>query len=237
MLTEKKSQEFLDADYITSFENLLSNLSTDFPSSWNAITLKKDDKLTIEDVEFNEDGKPSFRFSLAISTDLKFSLFVRDLQISPSRIKHITDKNKIERHTDVQNILAFLNSYAGNAPNILDPVEDCIQKLSRLSSQALKDDEQLSQKIDFIIEQLSLAVMPVYSRKYSTKLLWNCLTWMKIGPATYKQILSDGMMTLPSLSCLRRLSGAYHLETGGLNKDVKNVYLFSTEHYILTKLH
>jgi hypothetical protein len=179
--------------------------------------LKKDDKLIIEDVEFDEDGKPSFRFSLAISTDLKFKLFVCDSQILPSTIKHITNKNQIERHTDITNILAFLNSYAGNTQNILDPVEDGIKKLSKLSNEALKDDEQLTQKIDFIIEQLSLAIVPVHSRKYSTKLLWNCLTWMKTGPATYKQMLSDGMMTLPSLSCLRRLSGAYHLETGWLN--------------------
>ena len=213
---EKKAQDFLDADNVSDFKSLVQKLPVAFPSSWNIVTLKMEDKVIIEGAEFDEDGMPSLKFSITINAGLDFSLFVNSTSISASKVKHITENSKITRFSDVDNILAFLNSYSCQEPDPKDVVEECIKKLSRLSKQTVVNDDVLSQKLDFISEQLSLALMPVNARKYSSKLLWHCLTWMKTGPAIYKLLLSDGFLTLPSLSRLHRLSSAFHLETGNI---------------------
>jgi len=108
--TEDRSREFLSSDDVSDFHSLVENLPTEFPPSWNVITLKKNDRVLIEDVEFDEDGKPKFRFSMAVHADLSFSLHRDDSLICPTRVKHITEGGKIKRHSDVSNILAFLNS-------------------------------------------------------------------------------------------------------------------------------
>lgn len=218
-LTEQQSKNFLDADKVIDFKSLLSSLPEEFPSSWNAIILKKEDKLIIEDVDFDEDGKPVFRYSIAISSTLEFALFSNDCSVSPDRVKHILKSEKIERHSDVLNILAFLNCYSVQTPTLSDTVKDCTSKLSKVLKQTVEPEDSLTQKLEFIVEQLSLAVSPVQSRKYSSKLLWKCLSWQKTSPALYKLILSEGQLSLPSVSRLHRLGSAYHLETGSLFSD------------------
>ena len=210
---EAKSQSFLDSDVVTDFASLMKNLPTEFPSSWGAITLKRDDELVIEEVAFSEDGKPHFRYSLKVDASLSFRMTSNDITVSPSKIRHINSSGLIERHSDVSNILAFLNSSSDKNPKCDDAIEDCITKLSKVSASAHADDP-LRRKLDFVIEQLSLIATPKTSRRYSAKLQWKSLTWMKTGPALYKQLLSDGLMTLPSLTRLQRLSSAYRLETG-----------------------
>jgi len=211
---EKKGQDFLKADNVRDFQTLMEKFPFEFPCSWNIVTLKMPDKFVIDGAEFNEDGRPSFKYSLTIHANLDFSLFTSNSSIPASKVKHITETYRIQRFSDVENILAFLNSYSCQEPDAKDVIEECVNRLSRLAKKTVVKDESLSQKLEFISEQLSLALMPANSRRYSTKLLWHCLTWMKTGPAVYKVLLSDGFLTLPSLSRLHRLSSAFSLETG-----------------------
>lgn len=212
---DKKAEEFLKADTVSDFQSLMQNFSSlVFQSSWNIVTLKLQDKVVIEGADFDEDGLPSLRFSLTIHSGLDFSLFVGKAAIPASKVKSIAETCRIERLSDVENILAFLNAYSSQEPDPKDVVEDCITKLSRLAKQTVVKDDVLSQKLEFLGEQLSLALMPANSRRYSSKLLWHCLTWMKTGPALYKLMLSEGLFTLPSTSRLHRLSSAFSLETG-----------------------
>ena len=211
---EKKSQEFLDADCVEDFQSFLQKLPSEFPSSWNIITLKKEDQVVIEGVEFNEEGMPSIKFSITINSSLDFTLFTCNASVSASKVKHITENSRIKRYSDVQNILAFLSAFSRQQPDTKDVVEECVAKLSSLLKQTVIKDDSLSLKLEFITEQLALAAMPANTRRYSSKLLWHCLTWMKTSPAVYKLLLSDGFFTLPSPSRLHRLSAAFHLESG-----------------------
>jgi hypothetical protein len=181
-VAENKAQEFLNLDIVSSFENLLNNLPEEFPTSWNVITLKRQNKLVLEDVSFDEDGKPTLKYSLTVVENLSFIIFANDSNLPLSRVKHITRECKIERHSDILNILAFLNSYADQDLDPSDTIQECIEKLTTVSKTCQDSNEGLCQKLDFIIEQLRLSVRSPQSRRYSSSLVWTSMTWMKTSP-------------------------------------------------------
>ena len=60
-------------------------------------------------------------------------------------------------------------------------------------------------RISFLIEQLSLLYKAPTRRRYSSSLLAMTALLQRISPACYKQMQSDGFLTLPSVDHLRRL--------------------------------
>jgi hypothetical protein len=211
---ESEAELFLGLDSVESFEELSDKLPTQFPPSWSVTTLKDEDKIVLEDLTVDEDGKPTLKFSLTILKSLEFVLSSKDVIVPTSKVKHITLNKKIQRHSDVLNILAFLNSFSDGQPNVQDVINYCISKLSDAGKEVQTENSSLSTKIEFLIEQLKLSIVPPGGRRYSARLLWTAITWMKTGPAVYRLLLADGSLTLPTFSHLHRLSNAYTLETG-----------------------
>ena len=211
---ESEAARFLALDAVESFEELAENLPSQFPPSWSVTTLKDEEKLVLEDLTVDEDGKPTLKFSLTIFKSLEFVLSSKDVIVPTSKVKHITSNKKIQRHSDVMNILAFLNSFSDGEPNVQDVIEYCISKLSAASKEVETENDDLSSKLEFLIEQLRLSIALPSGRRYSARLLWTATTWMKTGPAVYRLLLADGSLTLPTFSHLYRLSNAYSLETG-----------------------
>ena len=211
---EREAEEFLESDKTASLEELISQLPKDFPSAWNITTSRGQESLLLEEVAFDVDGKPFFKFSLTISQDLSFVMFIGDVRVSFARVKHITKEQKITRHSDVENILAFLNHLSEEAPAKVDVIQDCVRKLEMLAQTNDGADAQFIEKISFISEQLKLSTSSNRSLKYSANLTLTAMTWQKTSPALYRVLKSDGRLSLPSVSYLRRLSSAYHLESG-----------------------
>ena len=211
---DREAEEFLDSDKTASLDELISRLPKDFPSSWNITTTRGHGSVFLEEVAFDDDGKPFFKFGLTISQDLSFVMFVGDVQVSLAKVKHITKEPKINRHSDVENILAVLNHLSDEAPAKLDIVDDCVRKLEKLAQVSQSTDAQFSEKISFISEQLKLSASSNRALKYSANLTLTAMMWQKTSPALYRVLKSDGRLSLPSVSYLRRLSSAYHLESG-----------------------
>ena len=40
------------------------------------------------------------------------------------------------------------------------------------------------------------------------------MTWQKTSPSLYSMMLEDGLLSLPSISYLKQLSGAFSIESG-----------------------
>jgi len=211
---EEEAEFFLAQDNVENFEQLSTNLPEDFPPSWNVITLKNDEKIFLDEVSFNEDGKPTFRFSLSVNTNLELCLFSKDISVPVSKISHITGNGRISRHSDIVNILAFLNSYSEMPPEPEDVINSCLLKLNGLSENVFEGDENLLKKITFIVEQLKLVNENPHKRRYSTNFLWTAITWLKTSPVLYKLLIQEGYLTLPSISYLKQLSGAFSLHSG-----------------------
>jgi len=210
---EAEGDQFLRSDKITSFEELASHPFSDFPSSWNVITQKKQDHLLFEEISFNEDGVPRFKFSFNVDVQLKVKLFANNLVVPTKKISHIIKTGAIQRISDIWNICAFLNDYAEVSPAGQDIIKDCVSKLEKvLENDDLEEID--SGKLSFLIEQLKLLKGSSPSHRYSTSFLWTAITWQKTSPALYKLLKEDGLFTLPSASYLKQLSNAFSLESG-----------------------
>jgi hypothetical protein len=208
-----ETNSFILLDQVSSFQELLEKLPSEFPPSWTVITLKRSNSLFLEEISINDGGKATFRFCLSIEETLQFSMHSHDMQIPSSKVHHIAPKGKIERSSDIMNILAFLNSFSATDPQPEDVIEHCIRRLKYVLESSSEISDSLSKKLTFLVEQMNLA-NKINFRRYSTPFLWSALTWQKTSPALYSLIQDEGFISLPSTSHLKNLSGAFSLESG-----------------------
>ena len=209
----EEAENFLDADRISTFEDLKTLKAASFPSSWNVISHEGSDRIIFDEILLNEDGRPTFKFSLTVQLNLQVVMFTRNISVPIKRILHICKSGKIERLSDVTNILAFLNSFADSP----QPVEDTLHNYTSRLEEILESSEiseTLSLKLLFLMEQLKLLKGSPQSNRYSTSFLWTALTWQKTSPALYKLMREDGLLTLPCPSYLKQISSSFCLESG-----------------------
>ena len=210
---EAETCHFLQADQISTLNSLRALRSSDFPTSWNVITHQSTDTILFEEISFDEDGMPGFKFSVTVESDLQATIFARGLKLPLKKISHIVRNGKVERISDVSNICAFLNSYADTSPAADDIIASCVAKLELVLQE--NDAEEVSiPKLNFLTEQLRLLKGSSQSNRFSTSFLWAAITWQKTSPALYKLLREDGLMTLPSISYLKQLSSSFSLASG-----------------------
>ena len=71
---------------------------------------------------------------------------------------------------------------------------------------------QEEKKLGFLKEQLFLLSKPIQGRRYSPSLLGLSIMWNQSSACLYKQILADGVLTLPSMKHIRRLTSALSVD-------------------------
>ena len=74
---------------------------------------------------------------------------------------------------------------------------------------------------NFIVEQLTLAFKSLNGRRYSPSLLAMSALLQRMSPTSYKQMYSDGFLTLPSPHHVRRLCSAFDIDTMSLSDSTK----------------
>ena len=67
-------------------------------------------------------------------------------------------------------------------------------------------------KVEFIIEQLQLLLCHPNGRRFTPSMQAMTVMWQNVSPGCYKQILEDGVLTLPSVRHLRRLTSSLNVE-------------------------
>lgn len=121
--------------------------------------------------------------------------------------------------SEVLNIMAFLNGGGG------DNDSSTLQFLTlQLADEATKTElpEEQRDKILFLIEQLNLSFIPKpCNRRYSPSLLATAAIWMTSSPATYKLLLKDNVLSLPSIRHLKSLTQPLAVNVG-LSQDSVN---------------
>ena len=75
-------------------------------------------------------------------------------------------------------------------------------------------DERISGKLLLLVEQLRLASISPYGRRYSLSLLAYALIWENSSPSLYKQMLKQYVLSLPSIRHLHSLSKTFCMDTG-----------------------
>ena len=119
----------------------------------------------------------------------------------------------------VIHILEYLHKLTGNEIPSKVKVDNVIEEINKLN-------QDHNKKILFIIDQLRLVLIDEpRQRRYSADLLAMACTWSSVSPALYRQIISDGVLTLPCPKYARRISNGIEVESSFTVSDSTVAYL------------
>ena len=132
---------------------------------------------------------PKIQYSIKVASDLTVTVYRQGVQVKRSLVLEIASTNlntctSLNKHLEAQPVQDITRG---------DILEDVIEKM--------KDPKfEENVKIDFIVEQLTLAFKSPNGRRYS--LLAMSALLQRMSPTSYKQMYSDGFLTLPSPSLM-----------------------------------
>ena len=209
---ELAHQNFLEADVVTSLEDLEERLKVEKDLSKDIQMLKGDNKLTLYSLAENDLGRPFVKYSLVVKEDLQFSMFCGEVKMPQSKVAHLCSKNAVKSFEGFLNILSNLRISSNE--NIAPP-RDIIEHCFSLLNDAIPElEEEIAPKISFAAEQLKLALKSSRGRRYSPTLLTTCVLWKMTSPALYKQIDKEGVLSIPSPKYIDKLAKPFKPETG-----------------------
>ena len=151
--------------------------------------------------------KPFVKYSLIITSDLRFQCHYHDIRLPFSRFNEIGVKSrKISLFSEIVQILEYLENINNEKPQ--EDVTFFIEKLKQIEC----DDQSTIRKF-FLVEQLELAFMHIQHRRYYSDLLSMCALWENT-PTALNQVREEGILTLPSTRYINKLTPALSMDTG-----------------------
>lgn len=160
---------------------------------------------------------PSITASISVEKTLDFSVYHRGIHLDNSSLKMMQFCSQINRFSDLLNLMAFLNSCESESSSKLNYIIELLEEY-------IENDDINSltkSKCTFILEQLSLMNKSPNSRRFSNGLLINSILWHSHSSACYNSILNSGLMTLPSLSTIKRLNSFLQLDDSNIKSYLK----------------
>ncbi|CAB4056593.1 unnamed protein product [Lepeophtheirus salmonis] len=152
-------------------------------------------------------GIPELLYGLQVRSDFSFNMFFHGNPVFRSEIRHICGSETIQRFSDVTNILAFLKNKSGisHQSNIL---------MAKELLESITEEEGLdyNDHISFTIEQLQLHLSPLKGQRTSSRLLAIASLWQNTSPPLYNQLCASGVIILPSIKYLKKLSSAFNID-------------------------
>ena len=155
----------------------------------------------------SEDGKPAIKYCLKISESLHFEMWCQGKKFYKKYFPdpEISTSQYLNSCNSLIKILNFLReNFVGCAEDVKTEKDLLNEIVDQLHNEKLCDNR----KISFLTEQLSLVFIKPNARRYSSSLLAMAFMWQSISPALYRQVDSDGVLTLPSVKHVRALTSA-----------------------------
>ena len=111
-------------------------------------------------------------------------------------------------------MLVFVRAQSENIPEQWFQIDALVDSLAVAIDEKSSLDERITGKLLFLIEQLRLATISPYRRRYSPSLLACIFVWESSSPSLYKQILKENVLSVPSIRHLHSLSKTFCMDTG-----------------------
>ncbi len=206
----EKVKQMLEKDKVTSFEELKNRIKDiDLPD--NVHVISKDKSVLFICFKDGTDSEPmKIQYYLEVEETLEFNMAVGTCKISPNRVSHINNSDKVKTFSAMSEILFFLQTAEDTkGKKFLHVISETLQ----VEAETM-EDPILKRKVLFLAEQLFLALSQKFARKYSSDLLAAAVLWKTTSTALYKQLLREDCLTLPSLSLLSKLSKSVTTDTG-----------------------
>lgn len=210
---ENEYQLFLEREIVFSLVDVLDKLDLSHLPEGVSI-IRKTHCVIFMYIEELGGGQINVMFQLTVYQDLSFSMEVQNTTCPSSIIASVTREEHIRYLWEIPNILAVLKNAGENfyedGNSLKQVIVDFQNKVARLTIQ----DNETEKKIGFLLEQLSLAIQSKHSRKYSSDILACGSMWKATSPALYNQILREGLLTLPTVSWLKKLTESMPMSFG-----------------------
>ena len=144
---------------------------------------------------------------------MSFSLWQGNVRLPFQDVSHLVAFEKVSTCSEVLNILSVLKNRCEGGLSVANAIDFCIDLLEScikidVEDEALEDEaldngkinkEELNKvKLQFVVEQLSLLSKRVHQRRYSPKFLATCALWENTSPNLYRQMVEEGIISLPS---------------------------------------
>ncbi|XP_059098007.1 uncharacterized protein LOC131892234 [Tigriopus californicus] len=215
----EQTQTFFKAHNIECFEEILDKLAREILPQGVVTLFKNDEELILGKVVRDHEGTPEIQFSIVIQQDLSFQLFNGRSSLSLNAVKHIQVGNQIKNVNVLVNILAFMKSMSEKDNYDHDQIHALLNQLKNEINK--NNEDSCLQKQLFALEQLQLAPKSTKQKRYSPGLTALAVLWFKTSPCLYKQLRNEGILSLPSIKHVQRLSRALRVESGVSDATVK----------------
>ena len=232
-------EAFEEGDMINSLDDLKDYFRTSSNSSFILIDEMSSEKLVF--VKFNQELPPQVVKSVIVFQDLSFKAFGGSHELKSSVYETAMQfSKKIVRFSDFLNLLVYVGNHVSEDTPLFEALEILHSHIESANISSVK-----AQKLMFLCEQLEFLCNP--NKSFSTNLLTLGILWKAHSTSCYKTILSDNVLTLPSLRTLRRISQNFsHLESDtlrylslrveSLNSYERSVILMFDEIYVYQSL-
>ena len=207
--TSASRQKHVDEhqDKVKTLEELFEKIVKNSDLDKYVTIVQKENKLMFMGFSLNNIDQLITEYCVVIYNDLSFNLWLKDVCVNEKGLGLWKD-GKVTCCNNVISFISMLKSMCSNS--VVGIVEFCVHLLEGL----LIDDESKARKFSFICEHLRLCSTPPNGRSYSSDLLTCSVLWENTSPSFYKQIISDGCLTLPSVRHIHRLTSAISVDTG-----------------------
>ena len=145
-------------------------------------------------------------YCLRVNIELGFHITCNGCTILTEHIKSVNLDSTLSTCLEIKEIIKYLESYSNGSLSASNYTKMATELLNCALDES--NDEIKCNKIGFLIDQLELLEKDPNGRRYSSELVAMSFMWLKSSTASYKQILNDGVLTLPSIRHLQRLGNA-----------------------------
>ena len=213
---EDDVHQYFEEEQVTSLSDITEKFSLRYALPQGVILQMIESSLVIYKPHLSTQGRLEVQFNVTISENLEFEVFCSGIKLDPSLVAHIC-KQKITSFGELFNIITFAKNYDVEHDSIaklkssVDDLESCIPSLPL----------EKQHHFEFLVEQLQLATLKdKRQRRYSVSLLSMAVLWENCSPALYSQLLSDGVLCLPSRKRIHDLTQAFNVDKG-LSKSTR----------------
>ena len=133
-------------------------------------------------------------FNLAVSQDLSFDIHLGGKRLPSSAVSHLVTSGKITDTCLLVNMLAIVKAQSENVHEQKLHIDALVDSLAVAIEEESTLDERIIGKLFFLTEQLRLATISLYGRRYSSSLLAYTLVWENSSPLLYKQMLKENVV-------------------------------------------
>ena len=155
-------------------------------------------------------------YCVEINEDMVPKVSAKGFLLSNAEISDLLIDGRLKTLTSLQSILSFLKAKSENdcSLSLKQAGERGINFVKDFASKILTsaEDEEVTRQLVFLIEQIELLFMK--RKRYSNNILITAALWEMSSPSLYRQMKNDGLLSLPSVRHLQRLTKAFNTDTG-----------------------